>query len=160
MKGHPEVITALNECLTAELTAVHQYLLHAKICENWGFARLAQEKLRESGEERDDAEKLVGRILFLDGTPDVQRMDTVRIGDSVLEIQRSDLAMEVAHVERLNRAITLARDKGDNGTRELLEQILAGEEEAVDHLEAQLHLIEHLGPQVYLAEMMGPAAEA
>lgn len=154
MKGDPEILAALNECLTAELTAINQYFAHYKICANWGYAKVAQEKREESIDEMKDAEKIIDRILFLDGLPNMQRLNPVGIGESVPEMHRVDLELEYGNVKRLNDAIALCREKGDNGTRELLEEILKGEEEAVDHLEAQLHLIEEVGAERYLAEMI------
>ena len=154
MKGDPQVIEALNECLTAELTAINQYYIHYKMCANWGYARTAKEKREESIDEMKDADKIIDRILFLDGIPNMQRYNPVLVGESVPEMHKLDLELEYGNVERLNKAIALARDKGDNGTKELLEEILKGEEHAVDHLEAQLHLIEELGAERYLAEMI------
>jgi bacterioferritin len=154
MRGDPQLIEALNEILTAELTAINQYFVHAKMCENWGYKRLHKKKWVESIDEMKDADKLIDRILFLDGTPNMQRLNPVRVGEDPVEQHRLDLAMELEAVARYNRAIALAREKGDNGTRELLEDNLEGEEESVEWLEAQLHIVEEIGKERYLAEMI------
>jgi bacterioferritin len=154
MRGDPEVIELLNEVLTAELTAVNQYFVHAKMCSNWGYERLAHKKREESIEEMKDADAVIERILYLDGTPNMQRLNPVRVGEDPVEQHRLDLALETEAVARLNRGIALAVAKGDNGTRELLEKILHGEEEAVDWLESQLHVIDELGKEHYLAQQI------
>ncbi|MEN8158819.1 MAG: bacterioferritin [Myxococcota bacterium] len=154
-RGDEQVIEFLNEILTAELTAINQYFIHAKMCENWGFARLAKKKREESIEEMHDADRVIERILYLEGTPNLQRLDPVRVGEDAIEQHRLDLEIELDAVGRYNRAIAVARDKGDNGTRELLERHLKSEEESVDWLEAQLYLVEQVGAQAYLAEQMG-----
>lgn len=155
MQGDSEVIEALNGLLTAELTAINQYVVHAKMCANWGYRRLAKKKHAESIEEMKDAEALIDRILFLEGVPNMQRLNPVQVGEDPIEQHRLDLAMEAAVVERYNAAIALCRDKGDNGTRALLESTLREEEESVDWLEAQLHIVEEIGRERYLAEQMG-----
>jgi bacterioferritin len=152
--GDPEIIEALNEVLTAELTAVNQYYVHYKMCENWGYARLAHKKREESIEEMKDADSVIERILFLEGVPNMQRLNPIRAGEDPVEQHRLDLEMELEAVARYNRVIALARDKGDNGTRSLLEHILRGEEESVDWLEAQLHVVEAIGAERYLAEQL------
>ena len=154
MKGNPDVIEALNEVLTAELTAINQYFVHYKMCENWGYQRLAKKKREESLEEMHHADKVTERILYLDGTPNVQRLFPVGVGEDPIEQHKLDLALEVGAVERLNKAIALCRDKADNGSRELLEGILLNEEEGLDWLEAQLHLVEEVGKEAYLAEQI------
>ncbi len=151
-KGDPRIIEALNEVLTAELTAINQYFIHAKMLANDGYKKLAKDKREESIEEMKDADKVIDRILFLDGTPNMQRLFPVRVGETITEMHTVDLALEVGAVERLNKAIAAARDAGDNGTRKMLEEILTGEEHAVDHLEAQLGIIEKIGEAAYLAE--------
>ena len=150
MKGNPDVIEALNEVLTAELTAINQYFVHYKMCENWGYQRLAKKKREESIEEMHHADKVMERILYLDGTPNIQRLFPVGVGED----HKLDLALEVDAVERLNKAIALCRDKADNGSRELLEGILLNEEEGLDWLEAQLHLVKEVGKEAYLAEQI------
>ena len=155
MRGDPQVIEALNDVLTAELTAVNQYFVHAKMCANWGYGKLAKKKREESLEEMRDAEALIDRILYLEGVPNMQRLNPVPVGEDVPEQHRLDLEMELAAVERLNDAIALCREKADNGTRELLEEMLKGEEKSVDWLEAQLHVIDEIGKERYLAEQLG-----
>lgn len=154
MKGDPAVVEALNEVLTAELTAINQYFVHSKMCANWGYKRLAKQKWDESIDEMKDADRVIERILFLEGVPNMQRLNSVRVGEDVVEQHRLDLEMERTHVERLNSGIALAREKGDNGTREMLEDILEGEEKAVDWLEAQLGIIQEIGKERYLAEQI------
>ncbi len=151
MQGNAKIIELLNEVLTAELTAINQYFIHAKMCANWGFTKLFAEMHAESIDEMKDADKLIDRILFLEGVPNMQRMNPVMVGETVLEMHQLDLQLEQDAVHRLNRAIAACRDAGDNGTRVLLEGILAGEESAVDHLEAELDVIEQVGLQNYLA---------
>ena len=154
MRGDPEIIDALNAVLTAELTAINQYFIHHKMCENWGYERLSKKKREESIEEMGDADAVIGRLLYLDGVPNMQRMNPVRVGEDAVEQHRLDLALETAAIERLNKAIALCREKGDNGTRELLEGILKGEEESADWLEGQLHIVDEIGKERYLAEQI------
>jgi len=153
-KGDAKVIELLNEILTAELTAINQYFIHAKMCANWGFERLAKKKREESIEEMHDADRLIERILFLGGTPNMQRLSPVRVGEDAVEQHRLDLQLELESVQRYNRGVALARELGDNGTRELLEQHLKSEEQSVDWLESQLYLVDKLGAQAYLAEQL------
>ena len=154
MKGEPAIIEAMNEVLTAELTAINQYFIHHKMSENWGYERLAKKKREESIEEMKHADSIIGRILYFDGIPNMQRLSPIRIGENPVEQHKLDLALETEAVARLNKAIALCRDKGDNGSRELLEDILVNEEESVDWLEAQLHIIEEIGKEQYLAEQI------
>ncbi len=154
MKGDNDVIELLNEVLTAELTAINQYFIHSKMCEDWGYDRLAKRKWDESIEEMRHADKVIERILFLDGVPNMQRLNPVRVGEDAIEQHELDLALEMEALERLRKGIELCRDKSDAGTRELLEHILEDEEEGVDWLEAQLHLVEEIGKERYLAEMI------
>ncbi|RIK93777.1 MAG: bacterioferritin [Proteobacteria bacterium] len=155
MRGDAQIIEALNEVLTAELTAINQYFVHAKMCANWGYHRLAKKKRDESIDEMKDADALIERILFLDGVPNLQRLNPVRVGEEPIEQHRLDLALEIDAAARYNRAIALAREKGDNGTRALLERLLQGEENAIDWLEQQLHVVEEIGKERYLAEQLG-----
>jgi bacterioferritin len=155
VRGDPQLIEALNEILTAELTAINQYFLHSRMCGNWGYKRLEKKKYDESIDEMKDADKLIERILFLDGVPNLQRLNPVRVGEDPIEQHHLDLAMELDAVQRYNRAIALATEKGDNGTRALLEDSLRGEEESVDWLESQLHVISEIGKERYLAEQLG-----
>jgi bacterioferritin len=155
MKGNADVISMLNEVLTSELTAINQYFIHSKMCENWGFHRLATKKREESIEEMKHANSVIARILFLDGVPNMQRYFPVKVGEEPVEQHRLDLELEYDAVKRLNDGVSLCRERGDNGSRELLESILQQEEEGIDWLEAQLHLVETLGRERYLAEQMG-----
>ena len=155
MKGHDEVIKVLNEVLTSELTAINQYFIHSKMCEDWGFQRLAAKKKEESIEEMKHADAVIARILFLEGVPNMQRYFPVKVGEDAIEQHKLDVELEYDAVKRLNTGIATCRDLGDNGTRELLEMILQQEEEGIDWLEAQLHLIEAIGKEGYLAEQMG-----
>ncbi|HEY5657262.1 MAG TPA: bacterioferritin [Myxococcota bacterium] len=154
MQGDAKVIEALNEVLTAELTAINQYFIHHKMCENWGYERLSGKKRHEAENEMKDADAVIDRILYLDGVPNMQRLNPVRVGEDPIEQHRLDLALETEAIKRLNTAIALSREKGDNGTREMLEEILKGEEEAADWLEAQLHIVEEIGKEQYLAEQI------
>jgi bacterioferritin len=154
VKGDPAVIDVLNDVLTGELTAVNQYFLHARICENWGYERLYEKFRHESIDEMKDADHLIHRVLFLEGLPNVQRYNKVNVGESVPEMFRLDLDVERAAISVLNKGIALCRDKGDNGSAELLEDILEGEEEHADWLETQLAAIDQIGIQNYLAEQL------
>ncbi len=154
MQGNPQVIEALNDVLSAELTAINQYFVHYKMCENWGYQRLASKKREESIGEMKDADEIIERILYFDGVPNMQRMNPVRVGEDPVEQHRLDLALETEAIERLNKGVALCRNKADNGTRELLETILKGEEDSADWLEAQLHLVDEVGKERYLAEMI------
>ncbi len=154
MKGNAEIIKALNEVLTAELTAINQYFIHARMCGNWGYVRLASKKHEESVGEMKDAKAVIDRILYLEGVPNLQKLDPLRVGEDPVEQHRNDLALESEATVRLNKAIELCRSKGDNGSREMLEGILKGEEESVEWLEAQLHVIGEIGKEAYLAEQI------
>lgn len=151
MQGDREVIEALNEILTAELTAINQYFIHSRMCDNWGYRRLAKKKHEESIDEMKDADKIIQRILYLEGVPNMQRLGPIRAGEDAVEQHRLDLEMERAAIERYNRTIALCSSKGDHGTRELLEDILQGEEHSADWLESQLHIVEEIGKERYLA---------
>ena len=154
MKGDPQVIDALSDILAAELTAINQYFVHAKMCANWGYKKLAEKKREESLEEMRDADAIMERILYFDGIPNMMRMNPVKVGEDPVEQHQVDLELEKGAVERLNKAIALCVAKGDNGTRALLERILKGEEDSIDWLEAQLHLVKEVGKERYLAEMI------
>ncbi len=154
MRGDPDIIQFLNEALTAELTAINQYFIHAKMNENWGYRRLAHKFYEESIDEMKDAEKLIERILYLDGVPNLQRLGDVNVGETVVEQFELDLQTEVAAVERYNRGIALAVEKGDNGTRELLEHRLVDEEEHLDWIETQLRVVNEIGIENYLAQQL------
>jgi len=144
----------LNDVLTAELTAINQYFVHAKMCSNWGYDRLAEHSREESIEEMKHADEVIERILYLDGVPNMQRLFPVKVGEEPVEMHKLDLQLEVDAVGRLNRGIALTTSKGDNGTRLLFEKILENEEDAIDFLETELHLIGELGRERYLAEQM------
>ncbi len=154
MQGNAEIIELLNEVLTAELTAVNQYFLHAKMCENWGYYRLAEHVKHESIDEMRHAEQVTDRILFLEGVPNYQRYFPLRIGETVPEQFAADLQVEYAAIERLNAGIAKAVELGDNGTRELLASILVAEEEHADWLETQMETIRQLGVENYLAQQL------
>ena len=154
MKGDPKVIEILNEVLTAELTAINQYFVHGEMCENWGYDRLHHIIRKHSIGEMKHAEELIERVLFLEGVPNVQRLGKINIGENVPEILKSDYALEMEALPRLNEGIELCRTLGDNNSRHLLEEILEDEEEHVDWLEAQLTLLEQVGVQNYLAEQI------
>ena len=154
MKAAKGIIDLLNDVLTAELVAINQYFADAKMCENWGYERLAKKFRDESIDEMRDAEELMDRILFLDGVPNMQRLGTVRIGESVPEKLTVALDLERQAIERLNKGIARCTDAGDNGTREILEKILEGEEEHADWLETQLDLIRQVGEAHYLSQQI------
>jgi bacterioferritin len=152
MKGNATVIDVLNAILTAELTAINQYFIHHKMCKNWGYERLSKKKREESIEEMRHADVVIDRILFLDGVPNMQRMNPVKVGEDPIEQHRLDLELEFEAQKRLNDAIKLCTDVGDHGTREVLEHILEEEEESIDWHETQLKLVADLGKEHYLAQ--------
>ena len=154
MKGDKRVIDILNDVLTAELTAINQYFVHAEMCENWGYERLQKKIRHHSIGEMKHAEELIERVLFLEGIPNVQKLDKVVIGENIPEILKVDLALEMHALPRLNKGIETCRELGDNNSRHLLEEILEDEEEHVDWLEAQLELISQVGVQNYLAQQI------
>lgn len=150
MEGDKDIIGLLNEQLTAELTAINQYFLHAKMQENWGYFTLAKHTRYESFDEMRHAERLTDRILFLDGLPNYQKLNPLRIGQTVPEQLRADLAIEMEAVQRLRPGIELMRSRGDITSARIFEEILADEEEHVDYLETELGLLAALGEQLYL----------
>jgi bacterioferritin len=152
MKGNAAIIDALNDILTAELTAINQYFIHHKMCKNWGYDRLSKKKREESIEEMKHADIVIERILYLDGVPNMQRMNPVKVGETPIEQHQLDLDLEVEAAKRLNDAIKACTNAGDNGTRELLEHILKEEEESIDWHETQLSLVADLGKEHYLAQ--------
>ena len=154
MQGDNDILTALNDILTAELTAINQYFVHYKMLENWGYHRIAKKKREESIEEMKHADNLIARILYLDGVPNLQRLGPVRVGQEPIEMHKLDLALEKEAVTRLNNAIVLCLDKHDAGTREILEHVLEEEEDAIDWLEAQLKIVEDIGRERYLSEQL------
>jgi bacterioferritin len=159
MKGNPKVIAVLNQVLKAELTAINQYFLHAEMCENWGYERLAKHTRKESIEEMTHAEKLMEHILYLDGTPNMSDYFKINIGPNVKAQLENDLNVEYDAVKRLNEGIETCVDAKDNGSRELLEKILTDEEEHIDWLEGQLHAIEEMGIENYLAQQLHEGEE-
>jgi bacterioferritin len=154
MQSTPAIVELLNEVLTAELTAVNQYFVHAKMQDNWGYQRLAAHGRDESFEEMRHAEELIERILYLEGVPNVQRYGTVRVGETVTEQIGAELDTEKEAISRLNAGIVTCKEAGDNGTRLLLEKILDNEEEHADWLETQLGLIDQIGVEHYLSQQL------
>jgi bacterioferritin len=154
MQSDPAILELLNEVLTAELTAINQYFIHAKLCEHWGYERLAERIRTESIDEMKHAERLAERILYLDGMPNFQRLFSVRVGESVPEQFVLDLELEREGIARLNEGIATCVRLGDNGSRELLAEILEGEEDHADWLETQQEAIRQIGTELYLAEQL------
>ena len=154
MRGDAEVIELLNEVLTAELTTINQYFIHAKLCENWGYKKLASKVRAESIDEMKHADEIIERILYFEGVPNLQRLNKVKIGETVAEQLKLDRELEVEAVALLNKTIELAVSLHDNGTREIVEKILRSEEEHLDWLETQLELIRQVGEKAYLAEQI------
>ena len=154
MKGHDQVVTLLNDVLTAELTAVNQYFIHARMCENWGYKRLWKKVREESIGEMRHADRLIERILYLEGVPNLQRLGKVNVGQTGPELLRLDLVVERTAVSALNAGIEMCRSAGDNGTRDLLEEILKAEEDHIDWIEEQLELIKQVGEGHYLAQQI------
>lgn len=154
MKGNPKVIAALNEALHEELTAINQYFLHAEMCENWHYDRLGEFIKKQSIGEMKHAETLIERILFLDGTPNMTKHIDLVVGKNVREQLESDLKLEIEAVGMYNKAVEMARQEGDNASRELFEKLLKDEEEHVDWLEAQMHQIKELGYERYLSQQI------
>jgi bacterioferritin len=154
MKSNPQIVALLNDVLTAELTSVNQYFLHARLCGHWGFERLEEKVRKESIEEMKHADALIKRILFFEGLPNLQRLGKINVGETVPEQLQLDLEIEYEAIERLNQAIELCRTLGDAGTRELLEHMLKDEETHADWLETQQEAIERVGIERYLAEQL------
>jgi len=154
VKGDPKVIAVLSEVLKAELTAINQYFLHAEMCENWGYEKLAKHTRAESIEEMQHAEKLIEHILYLDGTPNMSDYFKINIGQNVKQQLEFDLQVEYEAVKRLNTGIEACVKAGDNGSRVLLNTILTDEEAHIDWLEGQLHAIAEMGLQNYLAQQL------
>lgn len=159
MKGNQQVIDALNAGLTIELTAINQYFCQSKMCKNWGLNKLAAKHYVESIGEMKHAEKLIDRILFLEGVPEIARYDVIRVGSDVKEQFENDLVLETKGVQAYNEAIALCIKVSDAGSRELLAGILVESEEHVDWLETQLDLIRQVGIQNYLQEQIGESDE-
>ena len=154
MKGDKQVITLLNDVLTAELTAVNQYFLHARLCHHWGYDRLYEKVRKESIEEMKHADELIDRILYLEGLPNLQRYGKVNVGQTVPEQFVLDLQVEHEALKRFNDGIEASRSAGDNGTRDMLERMLREEEAHVDWLETQQETIKQIGLERYLSEQL------
>jgi bacterioferritin len=158
MKGSSEVITQLNEVLKGEVTAVNQYFLHASMCKNWGYLRLYQKIYEESLEEMRHAQRLIDRLLFLEGMPALAQPLSVHVGQDLKDMLERDLQLESSTLPPLKRGVTLCLEQGDTGTRELLEHLIVEGEAHLEWLEAQLHLIAAIGLENYAAQQMQPAA--
>jgi len=155
MKGNETVIKVLNELLADELTAINQYMVHSEMCADWGYEKLHGFIEKRAIDEMKHAEKLIGRILFLEGMPVVSKLRDITIGPSIEKQLRNDHSSEQGAVKAYNDAIALAAGAGDNGSRDLLESILHDEEDHIDWLEAQLDQIDQMGIQNYLVEQLG-----
>ena len=154
MRPQAGIVALLNDVLTNELTSVNQYFLHARMLRNWGVTKLGDYEYHQSIDEMKDADHLIDRLLYFDGHPNLQRLDTIRTGEDPAEKLALALTLEQEAIARLNDGIALCVDRGDNGTRDLLAEILEGEEEHADWLESQLSLIEQLGQAHYLAQQI------
>ena len=158
MKGNSKVLAELNKALREELTAINQYFLHAEMCENWGYRKLSEYIKKQSVDEMKHAEKLIERILFLDGSPSMEPLK-MTVGSSVRQMLESDLKLELSAVSQYNDAVRIAMEEKDNGTRDLFVELLKDEENHVDWLEVQLHQINELGYERYLTMQMGSFKE-
>jgi bacterioferritin len=154
MQGNPKIIAALNEALKEELTAINQYFLHGEMCENWHYKKLADHIKKESIDEMKHAEALIERILFLDGIPNMTELMQLSVGSNVKAQIESDLKLELNAVAMYNRFVQLAREEGDNASRELFERLLRDEERHVDWLEAQVHQMKELSYERYLGQQI------
>jgi len=152
MKGSPDVIKVLNEVLRKELTGINQYFIHSKMCKNWGYEILAGVAWKESIEEMKHADRIIERILFLEGIPNLSAYDKINVGSSVQQQLNNDLGLEEGALVVLRSGIKTCLDADDNASRELLEHILVDEEEHVDWIETQIHQIKEIGAQNYLAQ--------
>lgn len=159
MKGDPKVLDLLNKVLRKELTGINQYFVHAKMCANWGYWKLAEHARAESIDEMKHADTLIERILFLEGTPNMAQMDKLMVGKDVRQQMENDLALEEAAIQVLRPGIALCYDAGDHPSRDLLEKILTEEEAHVDWLETQLHQIKEIGYEQYLMLQVGEAGK-
>jgi bacterioferritin len=159
MRGNDKILKHLGESLKAELTAINQYFLHSKMCDNWGYFRLGAYYRKESIEEMVHAEKLMDRILFLEGTPNMTEIGPINVGHNVKQQYENDLALELHAVKQLNEAIESSVKIGDNTSRALFEEILKDEEHHVDYLEGQLHAIDEMGLENYLAQQLHKGEE-
>ena len=159
MKGKPEVLKVLQEMLEEELGAINQYFLHSEMCENWGYERLSKHIKKISINEMGHAERLIERMLFLQGMPSLSELPKLNIGKDVKQALENDLALELGAVHDYNEAVTACRKVGDNGTADFLKEILIVEEGHVDFWEEQLDLIEQVGLQNYLAQQIRKESE-
>lgn len=150
MKGSVKVIEVLNEVLTSEITAINQYFIHAKMCENWGYQLLYEDSEKRALEEMSHAEKLIERILYLEGIPIITKLDKINVGNTVKEQVDNDYGLEKVAIQRLQRGIKLCFDEGDGGSRELLEHILVDEEQHANDLESYLQQIKDMGTENFL----------
>ena len=155
MQGSPAILEFLNEALSAEMAAINQYFAHSKLCENWGWQRLATKYREESMEEMRDAELLIDRIILLDGMPNLQRIGSIRVGEDVREQLEADRDLEIAAIERFRAGVKLAVEEGDPGTREMLERLVIGEEEHLDWIDTQLTMIDDIGIELYTQAQIG-----
>ena len=151
MKGNAEVVESLNEALSEELSAINQYFLHAEMCENWGYKKLAAFIKKQAIDEMKHAEALIERILFLDGRPNMSKYQKLNIGATIPDMIKNDLSLEIAAVAMYNRFVDLAAKKGDQGTADFLKKFLKDEEAHVDQLEEEQDKIKDMGLQVYLS---------
>lgn len=149
MKGNTKIIDALNSVLTKELTAINQYFLHARMMQDWGLEKIGQLEYKASIDEMKHADDLIKRILFLEGLPNVQKLERVNIGQNIKEIMESDLKLEYEAMENLKNCIELAEKERDYVSRQLFGDILESEEEHIDWLETQLGLLERVGEKNY-----------
>ena len=154
MQGNPKVIAELNAALKEELTAISQYFLHAEMCENWKYSKLGDFIKKQSIDEMKHAEVLIERILFLDGIPTMTEAIQLNVGQNVREQLQADLKLEIGAVAQYNNAVKIARDEGDNASRELFERLLKDEEKHVDWLEAQVYQIKEIGYERYLSQQI------
>lgn len=154
MKGNAKVLELLNRMLCKELTGINQYFVHAKMCENWGYKVLADHARHESIDEMKHADRIMERILFLEGTPNMAQMDKLLIGADVRKQLEGDLALEMAALQVLREGIGICNEAGDHASRELVEDLIVDEEEHVDWIEAQLHQIKEMGYENYLAQQI------
>jgi len=157
MKGSQRVIDALNAGLTIELTAINQYFIQAKMCNNWGLHKLGAHHYEESIEEMQHASLLIDRILFLEGVPEIARYDVIKVGTDVKEQLEYDLALEINASKTYNEGVVLAVEDKDSASKEIMEQIIRESEESIDWLECQLDLIEKMGMPNYMLSQMGEA---
>jgi len=154
MKGQPNVIAALNRILTFELTSINQYFLHARMYKNWGLEELNDKDYKKSIKDMKQADKLIERVLFLEGLPNLQKLEKLRIGEKTQEMLQCDLDFEVEQIAALRDAIELCENERDYISREMLEEILEEEEEFLDWIETQQTLIQNVGIENYLQSMM------